>query len=88
MCVEILAPEIDVLVVVEEKRYAMTLEKPCDHFNVGPVLACERKSNFVTGHGPSRLTMIRRNIVSRISAFPQEGHWIKGKHEFFIIRIG
>jgi hypothetical protein len=28
--------------------------------------------------------MIRRNIVSPISAFSQEGHWIKGKHEFFI----
>jgi hypothetical protein len=31
--------------------------------------------------------MIRRNIVSPISAFSQEGQWIKRKHEFFIIRI-
>ena len=28
--------------------------------------------------------MIRRNTVSPISAFSQEGRWIKRKHEFFI----
>ena len=32
--------------------------------------------------------MIRRKVVSPISAFPQEGRWIKGKHGFFIIRTG
>jgi hypothetical protein len=31
--------------------------------------------------------MIRRNIVSPISAYSQEGHWIKRKHEFLLIRI-
>lgn len=34
----------------------------------------------------SGLTMIRRNCVSPISAFPQGGRWIKGKHGFFIIK--
>jgi hypothetical protein len=32
--------------------------------------------------------MIRRKCVSPISAFPQGGRWIKGKHGFFIIRTG
>ncbi len=32
--------------------------------------------------------MIRRKCFSPISAFPQGGRWIKGKHGFFIIGVG
>src|SRR6266496_4351986 len=51
MFVEILPPKVHSLIVIVEEGHTMALQKPCDHFNIGPILACERKRDLVVCHG-------------------------------------